>query len=158
MSTTPPAPQGLDGVLAGLPPDVAIGRRGAARLVISPTGAFVLVENESDLAAAAETAHALAGRTRSALARHLSWVPFIDAAVVSAHGAHAALPAIVVAPDLVARLVVAGPPVIDQPAITVVRGLLESGALDGWRVETSRDDVKIDLCETTPPAPITALH
>ena len=126
--------------------------------MVSPTGAFVLVAAQNDLAAAAEAAHSLAGRTRSALARHLSWVPFIDAAVVSAHGAHADLPAIVVAPDLVVELVVQGPPVIDAPAITVVRGLLASGSLDGWKEGSGVDDVKIDLCDPTPPAPITALH
>jgi hypothetical protein len=151
------APQGLDEVLAALPDDVAIGWRGGARLVVSPTGAFVLVADESDLSAAADLAHSLAGRTRSALARHLSWVPFIDAAVVSAHRAHANLPAVVVAPDLVAELVVQGPPVIDGPAITVVRALLAAGSLLGWKEGSGQDAVKIDLCDSMPPAPITAL-
>jgi len=152
------APQGLDEVLLALPDDVAIGWRTGARLVVSPTGAFVLVVGGTDLTAAAHAAHSLATRTRSALARHLSWVPFIDAAVVSAHGAHAELPAIVVAPDLVAELVVQGPTVIDAPAITVVRTLLVAGTLDGWREGSSADDVKINLCDPIPPAPITALH
>lgn len=152
------APEGLDGVLAALPPGVAVGRRNNARLIVAPSGAFVLVADEPDLTVAAELAHSLASRTRSALARHLSWVPFIDAAVVSAHGAHADLPAIVVAPDLVAELLVTGPPLIDGPAIALVRALLADGTLDGWKEESGPNAVKIDLCDPIPPAPITALH
>ena len=151
MSIVPNGPRGLDEILATLPSDAAVGWRPGASLVVSPSGAFVLVPGEEDLAEAAERAHNLAGRTRGALARHLSWVPFIDAAVVSRHGAHADLPAIVVAPDLIAELVVSGPPVIDLPAIVVVRGLLAAGTLDGWRVDSDRDAVKIDLCDPTSP-------
>ena len=57
-----------------------------------------------------------------------------------------------------AELLVTGPPLIDDPAIAVVRHLLADGVLDGWREESAVDDVKIDLCDSTPPTPITALH
>jgi hypothetical protein len=150
--------EGLDEVLSRLPEDMIIGHREGARLVVGPPGAFVLVAGEEDLVGAAEMAHSLAQRTRSVLARHLSWVPFIDAAVVSPHGAHADLPAIVVARDLVLELLVQGPPQIDRPAIVVVRGLLASGTLDVWREGIPRAGVRIDLCDPTPTTPITALH
>ena len=38
MSNTPTAPQGLDEVLAALPDEVAIGRRGEARSVLGAHG------------------------------------------------------------------------------------------------------------------------
>jgi hypothetical protein len=170
VSFVPLPPRGLHEILAALSPEAAVGWRTGASLVVNPSGAFVLVPGGDDLAEAADRAHNLAGRARVALARHLAWVPFIDAAVVSPHGAHAELPAIVVAPDLVAELVSQGPPVIDLPAIAVIRGLLTAGTLDGWREGVGPDAVKIDLCDTTPPTlqgepvnptpgpPITALH
>jgi hypothetical protein len=158
VSITPTPPEGLDEVLAGLPAGIAVGRRDQARLVVGPSGAFVLVTDEADLVEAAERAHCLAGRTRSVLARHLSWVPFIDAAVVSGRGAHADLPALVVAPDLVAELLVSGPPLIDGPAIAVVRGLLADGVLDGWMEDSAQDGAKIDLCDPIPSTPATARH
>jgi hypothetical protein len=158
VSIVPTGPRALDEILAALRPGAAVGWRPGANMVVSPSGAFVLVPGGEDLAEAAERAHNLAGRARGALARHLSWVPFIDAAVISRHGAHADLPAIVVPPDLVAELVRSGPPVIDGPAIVVVRSLLAAGTLDGWREGLDRDTVRIDLCDTNPITPITALH
>ena len=125
-------------------------------MVISPTGAFVLVENESDLAAAAETAHALAGRTRSALARHLSWVPFIDAAVVTSGHHHSEAASIVVPVDMLAELLIKGPLVIDAPAIAVLRDLLVAGSLEDWQIGADRDGVRIDLCDPPLQASTTA--
>lgn len=157
MSFTPLTPRpSLDGVLDALPSSWAIGGREDARLVVGPTGAFVLVPGEENLASAAERAHNLAQRTRGALARHLSWVPFIDAAVVTSGNHHGEDASIVVAVDLLGELLVQGPLVIDAPAIAVLRELLVAGSLDAWRISTGRDDVRIDLCEPPLQASTTA--
>jgi hypothetical protein len=139
--------QSLDGLLAGLPADWVIGHRDTARLAVGPTGAFVLVPGEGDLAAVADHAHELAQRTRAALARHLSWVPFVDAAVVTSDDRHGDAAAILVPLDLLLELLVQGPPVIDRPAIAVLNGLLVARSLDGWEVGTATADAKIDLCD-----------
>ena len=139
--------QCLDGVLEGLPAGWVIGHQEVARLAVGPTGAFVLVPGDDDPATAADHAHDLAQRTRSALARHLSWVPFVDAAVVTSHDRHPEAAAVLVPRDLLGELLVQGPPVIDRPAITVLHALLVAGSLDGWEVGTVTVDAKIDLCE-----------
>jgi hypothetical protein len=148
--------QSLDGVLDALPPEWAVGGRGDARLVVGPTGAFVLVPGEDDLAGSAELAHNLAQGTRTALARHLSWVPFIDAAVVTVGNHHAEAASIVVPVDLLAELLVQGPLVIDGPAIAVLRDLLVAGSLEQWQVANAPEAVRIDLCDPTLQASTTA--
>ena len=148
MSNTPPTSKlSLDGLLDALPDGWAVGHRQTARLVVGPTGAFVLVPSGGDLTSAAEQAHGLALRTRDAMARHLSWVPFVDAAVVTSKNEHAEVAAILVPPDLLGELLIQGPPVIDRPAITVMKRLLVSGCLDGWVTGTTSVDVKLDLCD-----------
>lgn len=157
MSFAPLTPRpSLDGVLDALPSDWAIGGRDDARLVVGPTGAFVLVPGEGDLSTSAERAHNLAQRTRGALARHLSWVPFIDAAVVTSGNHHAEAASIVVPVDLLAELLVKGPLVIDAPAIAVLRDLLVAGSLEDWQIGADRDGVRIDLCDPPLQASTTA--
>jgi hypothetical protein len=149
VSLTLPNPlQGIDGVLSQLPSDWVIGGLDEARLVIGPSGAFVLVPGDGELAATAERAQGLASRTRAVLARHLSWVPFIDAAIVTATDQPTVAAAVVVPVDLLGELLIEGPPTIDAPAMDVLRGLLADGALDGWHPGLDEVDVSIDLCET----------
>ena len=143
-------------MLDALPSDWAIGGREDARLVVGPTGAFVLVPGEEDPTASAERAHNLAQRTRGALARHLSWVPFIDAAVVTVGNHHAEAASIVVPVDLLGELLVKGPLVIDAPAIAVLRDLLVAGSLEDWQVANGREAVRIDLCDPPLQASTTA--
>jgi len=156
VSVIHPTPiDGIDQILAELPSSWVIGWLDQSRLVIGPSGAFVLTPGQLDLAGAADRAQALAVRTRTVLAHHISWIPFIDAAVVTTvdRPAESAVSAIVVPVDLLGELLIEGPPVIDQPALAVLRGLLANGALDGWRVGSAPADVKIDLCEPQPDAP-----
>jgi hypothetical protein len=141
---------GIDGILAELPPDWVIGRQGEARLVMGPSGAFVLVPEAADLAAAADRAQHLAQLTRAIVSHHISWVPFIDAAVVTDADRPTEDAAVVVSIDLLAELLIEGPPVIDRPALGVLRNLLVEGSLDGWQVGSAPADVSIDLCESRP--------
>jgi hypothetical protein len=155
VSVTHPTPlDGIDQVLAELPSTWVIGWLDETRLVIGPTGAFVLIPAQLDVAGAAERAQALAGRTRQMLARHLSWIPFIDAAVVTTADkrTRSAVAAVVVPVDLLGEVLIDGPPVIDQPALGVLATLLDRGELEDWQARPPTD-VKIDLCETQPDVP-----
>lgn len=91
------ARRGLDGLLEGLPPTYSVIGFGETRLVIGPTGAFVVVVAGSDAAASAERARHLAEVTRASLASTLPWTPFVDALVV-AEEAGAAMPGASVVP------------------------------------------------------------
>jgi hypothetical protein len=137
----------MDDVLDGLPSDWVVGRFEQARLVVGASGAFVLVAGRDELASAANQAHALAQHTRAVLAHHLSWVPFIDAAVVTVVDQPAEAWATVVPVDLLGELLVEGKPVIDGPALTVVSSLLDDGRLGDWRPARVRLDLHIDLSE-----------
>jgi hypothetical protein len=139
--------QSLDSLLDGLPDGWLIGHRQSARLAVGPSGAFVLVPGDADLAAAAVRAHDLAERIRSALARHLTWVPFVDAAVVTSYDRPAEAAAVLVASDLLTEFLVQGPLVIDGAAIVVLHDLLVACVLDGWEVGTATAAAKIDLCD-----------
>ncbi len=146
---------GIDHILAELPPPWVIGWSDQCRLAIGPSGAFVLMPAQVDLAGAADRAQNLALQTRTLLAQHISWIPFIDAAVVTVANRRPepAMSAIVVPVDLLGELLMEGPPVIDQPALAVMRGLLVDQALGGWREGSAPADVSIDLCEPQSDAP-----
>ncbi len=146
---------GIDHILAELPSSWVIGWMDECRLVIGPCGAFVLMPAQVDLAGAADRAQDLALRTRTVLAHHISWIPFIDAAVVTTANRppEPAVAAIVVPVDLLGELLLEGPAVIDQPALAVMRTLLVDGELADWRVGTAPTDVRIDLCEPQTDAP-----
>ncbi len=153
---THPTPlDGIDHILAELPSSWVVGWLDDGRLVIGPAGAFVLMPGQLDLAGTADRAQDLAVRTRTVLAHHISWIPFIDAAVVTMANrpAVSTTSAIVVPVDLLGELLVGGPPVIDDPALAVLADLLAQGQLDQWRSGLAPTDVKIDLCEPQPDAP-----
>ncbi len=82
----PKSVEHIDGLLADLSPMYTIASQGSARFVAGPTGVFVLVYGGDDLGRAAELAARLAPTTRATLADHLSWVPFVDAVVVTGDG------------------------------------------------------------------------
>ena len=147
--------QRFDALLVNLPRGWVIGHRDEARLVLGPSGSFVLVPGAYDLALAAEQAHRLAQHCRTAMARHLNWVPFVDAAVVTATDQAAEIAAIIVPIDLLTDLLTQGPQVIDPIDIKRIEGLLLTGDLDGWKAGTSTSNDKIAACE--PPHPVLAL-
>jgi hypothetical protein len=148
----------VDTVVRALPPSYLVGVHQDARLVIGPTGAFVLLPGTSPsraLARDADRLHRLTEATRDALCDHLSWVPFLDALVVTA-GDLVRSPEITVAPlDLLSVVLTEGPEVIDAATRLAVRQVLADGKLVGWSrlvADQSRPDARIDLCD---PADIT---
>jgi hypothetical protein len=120
---------------------------------------FVLDSGGDDLGQAAERAARLAAVTRTALADHLSWVPFVDAVVVTAAGAHHKSPgptkqeitvhATAVPLDLLGEVLVEGRAVIDDAALDVIGKLVGNDTLAPWRTESAAGSDKIDLCEPT---------
>jgi hypothetical protein len=157
MAPNPADP--IDRLLADLSSVYTTASQGAARFVAGPSGVFVLVSGGDDLGQAAERAARLAAVTRTALADHLSWVPFVDAVVVTAAGAHRrpagpaneeiTVHATAVPLDLLGEVLVEGRAVIDDAALDVIGTLVGNDALVPWRTESGPGSDKIDLCEPT---------
>ena len=148
----------VDAVVQALPAAYLVGGQDDARFVIGPTGAFVLLPGTSPVRALARDAdrlHRLAEVTRDALCDHLTWVPFLDALVVTA-GDLVRSTEVTVAPlDLLNVVLTEGPEVIDRPTLLAVRAALDAGDLDGWSPIAAiiEADARIDLCD---PAEVTA--
>lgn len=117
----------LDEILVALPGAVVLAHRGLQRLVVSTGGVFVLDPGPEALGPVAERAAAAAQATRSLLAEHLSWVPFVDWFVVSA-GDSAPEAHDVVPLDLVPSTVLEGH-TIDPTLLAEIRRLLFDGRL-----------------------------
>lgn len=116
----------LDAALASLPPTFAIGELGQARLIIGPTGCTVLLAESSE--PVPETAsNDLAQSTRMNLADHLSWVPFVDALVVTHQNDVGSIVSVEL--DLLIPLLVDGPTMLDQDTITRLVALLNERRL-----------------------------
>ena len=149
----------LDAVLRALPGEFAVASQAAHRLVVGRPGAFVLCAHAEVAATAVEPLAAriarLATSTRVVLADHLSWVPFIDAVVVTPPGAPGRGPVTMAPLDLVAELLTAGPDTIAAGALDAIRGLLRENRLGVWRAGIGEADGRIDLCD---PLPTTTPH
>lgn len=145
----------IDEALASLPGEFAVASNREARLVAGPAGAFVMVGVGGDTspAEAAFLVSQLAADTRSALADHLSWVPFIDTMLVSLSVDQSRMPSSTVPLDLVHDMVCEGRQVVDDRALGVIRDLLRRGLLGDWLVGLVPSGDKIDLCEPTPVTP-----
>jgi hypothetical protein len=148
--TTPNSAEQIDRLLAGLPPTHTVASQESARLVVGPCGATVILLGERNVPDAADRAARLAAATRTALADHVSWVPFVDAVVVTDDVDRSPTSATVVPPDLLGEVLVEGPEVIDPPALDVIVDLLDTNGLAPWRVGLDSSAAKIDLCEPTP--------
>lgn len=154
----------IDSLLADLAPMYTIGSHGTARLVAGPTGVFVVVSGGDDVGWAAELAARLAPATRSSLADHLSWVPFVDAVVVTApNGRRPAETdppgpegATAVPIDLLAEVLIEGRAVVELSVLGQIDDLLRTAELSPWRVGIDAGADKIDLCEPTADTSATA--
>lgn len=142
----------IDEALASLPEAFAVASHGEARLVAGPAGAFVLlgVEGPAVPAEASFMLNHLAADIRSALADHLSWVPFIDTLLVRVAGERDSRDPAVVPLDLLRDTVCEGRQVVDDRALGVIRDLLRRGQLGEWRVGLVPTGDRIDLCDPSP--------
>lgn len=137
----------IDLVLGGLPSSHIVGSAAASRLVLGPSGAFVLLPDAGEDFARDAAANHLAIATRENLAEHLRWVPFIDALLITAEDRAPQARATVVTLDLLPSVLLDGPLVIDAQACRTVGSLLHSGGLSGWSAGLPTGDGSIDLCD-----------
>ncbi|MCX7619884.1 MAG: hypothetical protein N2037_03440 [Acidimicrobiales bacterium] len=148
----------IDGVLDSLPDEFAVASDDDLRLVIGPSGAFVLsislAGNSPDLNSLAERVSQRTAATRSILADHLTWVPFIDGVVVGNGTALSRAPVTVIPFDLLHETITEGRELIASTTISQIRDLLRRGLLGSWRIGVGSTNGKIDLCD---PAPTTTI-
>lgn len=138
----------IDRVLQSLSDDATIASSGNARLVIVPTGVFVVLPATIDVVGTADEAHWLANATRDALATHLAWVPFVDAVVVcSRHPGPMKVAATVVPLDLLGELLREGMNVIEPTLLAKMYRLLDGDGLSSWSTEIQSVDGTINLCD-----------
>jgi hypothetical protein len=146
----------LDDILDALPDGFVVARHDSdARLVIGPSGAFVLVPLPAARQARDEAAgrvHRLAQETRVGLGEYLAWVPFLDALLVST-GPLVRGAGVTVAPvDLLGAVLRDGPPLIEGPTLATVERVIGTRGLGRWRPASPTGDGRIDLCQP-PPSP-----
>ena len=145
----------VDRLLEELPEGHVVASRGAARLVVGPNGGFVVVPSGSrdgglDVTRAARLASSLAEEARAALVDGGAFAPFLDAIVVSSGRRRSGVEAACVVPlDLLAQVLVEGPPVVGRGVLDRVSELLGAGEVAGWVPGVGAEAAMIDLCEET---------
>lgn len=146
-------PRRMDRVLASLPPIYVVATSGTARLVVGPSGAFVLLPTAAPdgVNGAAARLDLLVQSTRSALCDHLSWVPFLDSLLVSEVDVKERAPVTIVALDLLHDVLIEGPAMIDDPTLGCIRDAVRTERLDHWTVGTASAAARIDLCDPAQP-------
>lgn len=124
----------IDRELQQLPPSCLIAASGEQRLVVGPTGMYLVAPGGRDNAADAECLSRSARELRTALADHVWWVPFVDPLVVTAGGARRAADATLVPRDLLVELVIEGALIVDNATIERISDVLLTVGLPGWEV------------------------
>ncbi len=122
-------PDDLDRILDQLPARFVVRAIGAAWFVLGPTGAHVVALDDGTDAAPRALAM-LASVTRSALAEHVAWVPYVDAFLVTERE-RPCPPATRVPPRLVRGSLINGPAVLAPTDLSRLVGCVEAGVLDG---------------------------
>src|SRR5438128_922146 len=106
---SPPVTDGLDAILGQLPAGWRCVDFGEERLVIGPTGAFVIGLSGRDVTPVAERVARRAADCRQALSRHFPSTPFVEALVVADRRSAPATAATVVRPHLLRETLLSGP-------------------------------------------------
>lgn len=125
----------LDAVLTSLPASFAIAERRSARFVAGPSGAFVVLPASDDLDADATRLMEITTSTRSSLADHLAWAPFVDSLLVTPDRIAQPAAATVAPIDLLGEVLREGHQAIDDETMDLVFVVLVEGKLaPGWRL------------------------
>lgn len=141
----------VDELLVRLPALHVVGHRGNHRLVLGPPGAFVLgIADAVDPGGPPAVLRRVAQDTREHLARHLAWVPFVEALAVVTPGDAPTNGAGTVPLDLLLDVLVAGRDVVSATAISTVQIALRARRLGDWHVGLP-PAAMIDLCEPVQP-------
>ena len=102
---------------------------GSARFVLGPTGAQVVALDDGSDGAPRAVA-LLASVTRSALAEHITWVPYVDALLVTERDKPCP-PATRVPPTLLLNTLLEGPAILQPHDRERLVACVEGGVLDG---------------------------
>lgn len=125
----------LDAVLTALPASFAIAQRRSARFVAGPSGAFVVLPASDDLDADAARLIDITASTRSSLADHLAWAPFVDSLLVTPDQIAQPAAATVAPIDLLGEVLREGHQAIDDETMDRIFVMLVEGHLaPGWRL------------------------
>ncbi len=126
----------IDAILDALPVDFCVACHGSLRLAVGPSGMFVLSTPPAQGPAEPRALEVvrLAAQTRGALADHLSWVPFVDAMLVTERGQqHVGSPSLATVPiDLLRVTLVEGRTVVASKLLGSVRQLLRDDRFRPW--------------------------
>jgi hypothetical protein len=129
------AAEELDGVLTALPPSFAIAQRRSARFVAGPSGAFVVLPASDDLDTDATRLLEMTTATRSSLADHLAWAPFVDSLLVTPDQIAQPAAATVAPIDMLSEVLREGHQAIDDETMDRIFVVLAEGGLaPGWRL------------------------
>lgn len=130
--TTTSRDGGLSTVLDDLPVGFGAVALGDDRLVVGPTGAFVvgLGDAVDDLRSVAERLGQRAERCRAALAAHLPWTPFVDVFLVAERSGDTSPLASVVPLRMLRDTLVDGPRLLTDEAVERIRAVLADVALE----------------------------
>lgn len=125
---------------------------GDAHFVAGSSGIFVLALADGDVPKTARKLIALARVTRSRLADHLTWVPFVDSFVVTAQAGSDHAEATVVPIDMLLEIICEGPPTVDRATLDRIARMVETGdTLPIWSGDLRIDDDSMGEC--TPSVP-----
>lgn len=129
------AADALDAVLTALPSSFAIAQRRSARFVAGPSGAFVVLPASDDLDTDASRLLEMTAATRSSLADHLAWAPFVDSLLVTPDQIAQPAAATVAPIDLLGEVLREGHQAIDDETMDRIFVILAEGQLaPGWRL------------------------
>jgi hypothetical protein len=115
--------------LDALPPDFVVTPIGAARFVVGPTGAYVVLANDGTTERPRALGR-LAATIRSVLAERMAWVPFVHPLLVDTRPLTVAQ-ATVVPPHMLVDLITEGRHTLEPETFDRIRALVNEGALDG---------------------------
>lgn len=118
---------GMEDVLTRLPRPYIVIELTGARIVVGPSGAFVVgtATNREDVQDVADQLVRRAVGLRSALAERMAWVPFIDVLVVADDRDASALAATVVPLDLLEQTIVQGRPCLSEDTAERLAAVIE---------------------------------
>ena len=108
-SRGPRGPAPLDQVLQDLPAEYHAVEVDDGRVVVGPTGAFVVAEAGRDVRSAARRLARVAERCRAVLADRLAWAPFVDPLIVTDRRPPGDVAASVVSHHMVRETLLRGP-------------------------------------------------
>ena len=114
----------LDHLLEDLPAEYHAVDLDDGRVVVGPTGAFVVAEAGRDVRTAARRLARVAERCRTVLADRLSWAPFVDPLVVSDRRPHGRVAAAVVSRHLVRETLLRGPSLLSRDRVQRIADVL----------------------------------